>query len=164
VLKPTDGLLLELARQAGVRPTVIYHLYAYRKAMGTRFTVEGYAAFSGLPVAHANNALAVLPDEKPVARKQRATAARTQLPEAWDMPEDWLLIGRERRFWPMDVCRTEADKFANWHRMKGNAFADWKAAWRNWIDGSRREDGKADAQPEAVWDDERRRAYLEKLK
>lgn len=163
-MKATDAALVELARQAGVRPTVIFHAYHYRRAMRDAFSVEGFCTFTGLAVEHGVRVFEVLPADDPKPRRARTTASRTQLPADWDMPEDWLCIGREKRFWPMDVCRTEAERFANWHRMKGNSFADWKAAWRNWVDGSHREDGKANAKPETSWDEDARTQYLEKLR
>ncbi len=162
-MKPaTDASWKELARQAGVRPSHVFHLAHWRKLMGDRFSVEGFCDFAMLERKHVDAMLAVLPD--PVERKARSVTSRTQLADGFTLPEEWLLLGREKRFWPMDVCRTEAEKFVNWHRMKGTQNADWKAAWRNWIDGSRREDGRATVEPEAEWTPERRAAYAASLR
>jgi hypothetical protein len=162
-MKAGDGILIELARQAGVRPPHIFHLYHYRAQMKDRFSIDGYAAFARMEVRHVEAMVAAL-DAMEAPTKPKRQPGRTRLPDDWSMPEDWLVIGRERRFWPMDVCRTEADKFTNWHRMKGNAYADWKAAWRTWVDGSHRENGTASAAGDAGWTEEKRRAYLDKIR
>lgn len=162
-MKPGDAILIELARKAGVRPPHIFHLWSYRKSLGERFSVAGYAAFAMMEERHVEAMIVVL-DAIATPAKPKRESVRSQLPEGWMMPEDWLILGRERRFWPVDVCRTEADKFVNWHRMKGNSFADWKAAWRNWIDGSRREDGTSKVENDAGWTPEKQRAYLETMR
>ena len=32
-----------------------------------------------------------------------------------------------------DLLRQELDTCLDWHRMKGNMYADWEAAFRNWL-------------------------------
>lgn len=141
-MKATDAALLELARAAGVRATVVFHLWHYRKATGGSFSIEGYCAFTDLPLEHGRRVLAVLPPER-MRQISANPSSKSRLADDWTMPEEWIVMGRDKRFWTLDVCRTEAERFADWHRMKGSVFADWKAAWRNWIAGSHREDGKA---------------------
>jgi hypothetical protein len=40
--------------------------------------------------------------------------------------------GRSKGLDPPRVAK-EFDKFRNYHQSKGSVFADWLAAWRNWV-------------------------------
>lgn len=163
-MKATSAELVELARSAGVRMTIAYHALAYRRELKGKATAIGYAAFTELPLPHAErlwSVLDALPVPEPKTPRQRATA--NPVPD--ELPEDWIILGRDKRMWTMDVCRTEAERFVNYFKMTGKQYADWRACWIGWIDRSHRESGKPlpiDA-PDFS-DPETQRSYLEKLK
>lgn len=163
-MKATSAALGELARAAGVRSTIIYHCWAYRKEMSGKATPQGYASFTDLPLHHAERVFAVLDEQNtPAPRKARQRTAPHGLAIDFVIPEEWIALGRSRRFWTDDVSRTEADRFVNWHRMKGSMWADWRAAWINWIDRSNRENGKVAEVSGLFSDSEAQKAYLAKL-
>jgi hypothetical protein len=162
-MKATDPRLAVLANMAGVRPPHILFVALYRAALKEHFDPLVCAQAAQLELRHVQRIISVL--DPPVQRKPRERLAKHCLSEGWQIPQDWLEAARARRFWPLDVCRTEADKFYNWHRMKGTQYADWRAAWLNWIDRSHRENGNVTQAGDASFADvEAQRAYLAKLK
>jgi hypothetical protein len=161
-VRVTDPRLAVLAKQAGVRPPHVFWVIHYRAALKDHFDPDLCAEAAQLEPRHVLRILELLGD--PVQRKPRHTTAAHGLSEGWAMPEDWLVEGRTRRFWSMDVCRTEADNFYQWHRMKGTRYSDWKAAWINWVKRSHRENGNASAPGQSSFEsEEARKAYLQKL-
>lgn len=163
-MKASGADTIEIARKAGVRVTVAFHAWAYRKELRGHATAEGYAEFTSLPADVAKRLFDVL-DGLPVAPPKAKRPARQATALTLDeLPEDWLALGREKRFWPMDVCRTEAEKFVTWHKAKGTVYADWRAAWVMWIGKSHREDGRQEAVSDMpdFTDPDIRKAYLEK--
>ena len=162
-MKAGSAELIELARQAGVRCTVVWHAYSLRKEMKGKATPEGYAAFTELPIEAAQRVFAVLDGLPIIERKPRQRKLAHALPEGFAVPDDWLADARSARFWPMDVCRTEAVQFVNWHRMKGTIYADWRAAWRHWFSKDWKQDGKPlPADSPDFSDPEVQRKYLER--
>jgi hypothetical protein len=162
-MRATDPRLAVLAKQAGVRPPHVHFVWHYRASLKDHFDPAVCADAAQLELRHVERILAVLGE--PVRRVPRVPSVKRGLSEGWEMPQEWLDDARTRRFWPMDVCRTEADRFYNWHRMKGSQFADWKAAWINWITRSNRENGTVTMEGDRSFADiEAQRAYLAKLK
>lgn len=160
-----DPRLSVVAKRANVRPSHVHHTFAAIKELGDAFEPESFAAFCQLEARHivaivdALTALNLMPVRR-VSRSKRGAAPKTRLSDDWVMPADWVAEGRVRRCWTMDVCETEAKKFVSSARAHGRAYANWRAAWHNWIDGSYREDGTASATPENEWTPERMAAYL----
>jgi hypothetical protein len=65
-------------------------------------------------------------------RVPRKRAPATDCPtefEVTDPMADWA----EAQGLPADRIMPETEKFLSHHKSKGNAFADWDQAWRNWI-------------------------------
>lgn len=60
------------------------------------------------------------------APKRRATACPTSEAEAGE-----VVAFAER--WKCDAAHAEWPKFLDFHRAKRSVFADWSAAWRNWV-------------------------------
>lgn len=57
---------------------------------------------------------------------------------ACKLPEDFQVSGEMTEFalamgLTTSVITSETEKFRDYHRSKGTAFKDWKAAWRNWM-------------------------------
>lgn len=161
-MKVTDPRLAVLAKQANVRPVHVFFVWHYRAALKDHFDASVCAEAAQMELRHIERILSVLPD--PVKRVPRQPSVKRVLPEGWECPVDWLEEARSRRFWPMDVCRTEADRFYTWHRMKGTQYSDWKAAWINWISRSNREDGNVSEDGDRSFADaEAQREYLRKM-
>lgn len=164
-MKPGDGLLVELARRAGVKPPHIFHLAMYRKQLGEAFSADGYAVFAMMEVRHVVAMVAVLdtlPAAKPRQERQRAT--RTVMLDTFVVPDEWLLAARERRFWTLDVCQTEAAKFVLHHSGKGTMMANWRSAWLTWINAPWKENGSpTEAVAGKFEDEDARLEYLAKL-
>lgn len=145
-MKATDANLGEIARQAGVRASIVFHCFHYRQALKGKATAEGYAAFAAVPLEAVERTFSALDSiPQPAPKAKRATTVAYGLPEGFTAPDEWIHMARAKRFWPLDVCKTEAENFIDWHRSKGNKFADWPAAFRTWIKRSNREDGKPDS-------------------
>jgi len=54
------------------------------------------------------------------------------MPVGWKPRPAEVAKGRDLGLSDVDVA-TEAEKFENHHQSKGNVFADWDAAFRNWL-------------------------------
>jgi hypothetical protein len=54
-------------------------------------------------------------------------------------------FGSSKGLDPPRIAR-EFDKFRNYHQSKGSVFADWLAAWRNWVGNAIDFDRKANQQ------------------
>lgn len=151
-MRASSAEIGEIARRAGVRITVAFHAWAYRKELKGKASAEGYAVFTELPLEVARRVFAVLdsiPAPTPKAKRERIAAR----PVPDELPEDWIILGRDKRMWPMDVCRTEAERFVNYFKMTGKQYADWRACWLGWIDRSHRENGTALEGPQKDWSD-----------
>lgn len=65
-------------------------------------------------------------------------ARKTLLPEGW-RPEPFS-EGSEASAvvdaWPEVELDRQLERFADYHRSKGNAYADWQAAWGTWVRNS----------------------------
>jgi len=67
----------------------------------------------------------------PPAARSRAKA-KTLLPEGWALSEKDREYARSKGWQDRHINRG-AEKFAAYHQAKGNAMADWSAAWRTWV-------------------------------
>lgn len=70
------------------------------------------------------------PSGEPSGRA-RKRAARRMIPEDW-IPSGKNVEAAKKRGLSDGQVRTEASRFRNHHRMRGNQFADIDAAWDNW--------------------------------
>lgn len=64
--------------------------------------------------------------------KSTRTASKKTCPDDFQVSESMKEWATSKGF-PTDRLESETDRFLDWHRSKGNRFADWTAAWRNWI-------------------------------
>lgn len=67
-------------------------------------------------------------------RRARRTSQKTGCPSVFepsDSMKEWASSAN-----PSLDLKVETEKFLDWHRAKGNSFADWDAAWRTWIRNS----------------------------
>lgn len=75
------------------------------------------------------------PSAKPASEIRQTRSRKRSLTDAPDRME---ITPAMRKFaadrgLPPEVLPAETRQFLDWHRSKGNRFADWAAAWRNWI-------------------------------
>jgi hypothetical protein len=78
---------------------------------------------------------------KPVEKQERGS----RLAADFAMPAEWIGWAQTERGWTNDVARTVADQFKDYWTAAAGAKAvklDWQATWRNWVRGSKREDGE----------------------
>ncbi len=75
------------------------------------------------------------PDTAPASKPKRATRSRSKTLCPFDLaatlPAEWR-DAFAADFPSLDLGE-EFRKFVGWHLAKGNAYADWKAAFRNWL-------------------------------
>lgn len=64
--------------------------------------------------------------------KPRKSAAKTPLPEDFTPTEPRRRYAADHGFGELETMRM-FDRFKNHHTAKGSRFADWDAAWRNWV-------------------------------
>jgi hypothetical protein len=57
---------------------------------------------------------------------------RTKLPEHWKPAEQTIAWAKENFVVSDPQVADEAEKFHDYHYSRGNAMADWPAAWRQW--------------------------------
>jgi hypothetical protein len=65
-------------------------------------------------------------------RSSTRAKRRTAIPAGFNLTPEMLAYA-ESKGWGGNRARDEFERFADHHRQKGNAFADWQAAWRNWV-------------------------------
>ena len=65
-------------------------------------------------------------------KKGRPNSARIPLPDDWIPPLDEQTASEQFNL-PVKTVRLETDQFRDHHRKVGSVFADWNAAWRNWM-------------------------------
>jgi uncharacterized protein YdaU (DUF1376 family) len=63
------------------------------------------------------------------ATKERRSGVRPD----WHPDAKGIAFARERAGWGMPRISEEAERFRDFHRGKGNLFADIDAAWRTWV-------------------------------
>ena len=68
--------------------------------------------------------------EKP-KRKRAAPKRRIPFDESSRLPDDWREDFEAK--YPTLNLDEEFDRFVSWHQAKGTVYADWKAAFRNWL-------------------------------
>ena len=76
--------------------------------------------------------LALTPSEpeKP-KRKRAAPKRRISFDENSRLPDDWR-EDLEAKYPTLNLDE-EFERFVSWHQAKGTVYADWKAAFRNWL-------------------------------
>lgn len=67
----------------------------------------------------------------PVKRKPRQASPLSKLPEGWAPPDHEVEQARTKA--PSVNVEVETDLFVQWAASKGEARADWLAAWRGWM-------------------------------
>ena len=80
--------------------------------------------------AHSNVSLTLTPAEKP-KRKRAAPKRRIPFDENSHLPDDWR-EDLEAKYPTLNLDE-EFERFVSWHQAKGTVYADWKAAFRNWL-------------------------------
>ena len=63
--------------------------------------------------------------------KSNTRTRKTGVPSGWS-PSGELIQQLQDKF-PRIVVAEQTDGFLDWHRSKGSKFADWDAAFRNWV-------------------------------
>lgn len=161
-MKATDGVLVELARKARVRPAHVFHFAAYRRQMKANFSPEGYAAFASMDLAHVLRMIVTLDayEAEIVPAKKSGT---TKMPADFIAPPEWRLWAQTEKGWTRDVADTEAAKFVDYWHGKGAARASWEATWRNWVRSDFSPAGVIMAGAQERWTAEEQKAYLERM-
>ena len=57
---------------------------------------------------------------------------RTRIGDGFSITESMVSFASSKGFDHPRIAK-EFDKFRNYHQSKGSVFADWLAAWRNWV-------------------------------
>ena len=72
-------------------------------------------------------------EEVPLTKKSTKTSRsrKTGVPDSWQ-PESNIVQQLQDKFPKIDVPG-QVDTFLDYHRSKGSKFADWDAAFRNWV-------------------------------
>jgi hypothetical protein len=143
---PTDPIWALLATEAKVRPPHVYHLFHARREAGKRFNPDAYALYAQMERKHVDRIIIALDSRelkgvrKPVDKAERGS----RLAPDFIMPAEWIGWAQTERGWTRDVAGTVADQFKDYWTAAVGAKAvklDWQATWRNWVRGSKREDG-----------------------
>lgn len=156
---PTDYRLAELAEEARVRPSHVFHLIQWLSAGNPP---EMFAAFARLEQRHTDQMLAALQAHEllPSPKRRRGTVGSsrevraTRLPPAMQLPDDWLAFAQQTRRWEKAAVELEFQTFLDyWHAQPGSKGVklNWLATWRNWVRRSHTADGNwtpATAAPE----------------
>lgn len=66
---------------------------------------------------------------------KKSSARKTKAPATFEITEDLRVWAAARKV-QADLIE-ETERFLDYHRSKGNAFNDWKSAWRNWMSRSK---------------------------
>jgi hypothetical protein len=69
--------------------------------------------------------------ESAPAKKTKSKTIKTPAPDHLPVTESMRTLAREKGF-AGDLAELTAN-FLDFHRAKGNVFADWTAAWRTWL-------------------------------
>lgn len=159
MLGPTDYRLSELAEEARVRPSHLFHFIHWLAAGNPP---EAFAAFAKLEQKHTDAMLAALrdhdlePSRPAAAKRRRGTSVDgksqpcmnqirgTRLPAVFQAPQEWIDYAQTKRKWALAEVHEELDRFTDyWHARAGagGVKADWLATWRNWCRNSTRPDG-----------------------
>jgi hypothetical protein len=92
------------------------------------------------------------------APKKRGTRSRsmrrrqTLWPDGFHLTDAMADLAADKAGWDQGRAFAEFERFENYHRSKGSAFADWEAAWRTWVSNGKRYDRERDAQQAPVID------------
>lgn len=108
------------------------------KSARSGVTVDTRTSLEQLPTSYADSDESVTP--KPSARKKRRTPAPDAMEVTTAMAE-WA----EAKGVKVEL-EAETERFLDFHRAKGNAMVDWRAAWRTWMANTKRW-GSPHAQP-----------------
>lgn len=161
-MRVIDGVLIELARKAKVRPPHIFFLFHYRRLMKATFSPEGFAAFAQMDLPHVLRMIETLDayeaDSAPVRK-----SGVTKMSAEYIVPAAWRLWAQTQKGWTRDVADTEASKFVDYWHGKGTARASWEATWRNWVRSDFSPAGVISAGAQERWTAEEQKAYLERM-
>lgn len=139
-MKPTDQVWTEIATIARVRPSHAFHCHAAMQEPG--FDATAFAAFAQLELKHILAIVAAITDRSDLSPVQRDKAKRgSRLPEAFQMPSEWLLWAREKRYWSEPDTQCEAEIFIAHWQANGQTMVDWYKCWQKWVGNSRRPNG-----------------------
>lgn len=163
-MKATDGILLELARKARVKPPHIWHVYSYRSAIKGAFSIEGYSAFAQMEQAHVARMVEVLDAYEAGVKKPQRKSGLTTMPADYILPEASRLWAQTEKGWTRDIADTQASKFVDYWHSRGTQRADWLACWRNWVRSDYSPAGVISAGAQERWTDAEQKAYLERMK
>lgn len=162
-MRATDGVLLELARKARVKPPHIWHIYSFRKAMKSHFSPEGYAAFSSMELPHVLRMIETLDAYEAQIVPPKRKTGMTSMSADYVLPEEARLWAQTEKGWTRDVADTQASKFVDYWHSKGTVRADWLACWRNWVRSDYSPAGVISAGAQERWTAEEQKAYLDRM-
>ena len=146
-MTPLDPALSLLAKEAGVRPPHVFHVYAALRHMGAKFNPAVYAEFARLELRHVESIIATLDAHGMLPKRAvRESPRGVRLPLDWSLPDDWRTFARNERHWTDAEIDAESALFRDyWHSQPGQKGVklDWFATWRNWCRNSRRPSGQS---------------------
>lgn len=162
-MRAVDGILIELARKAKVRPPHIFFLFHYRRAMKATFSPEGFSAFAQMDLPHVLRMIETLDayeaDSAPV---RRGGGAKTKMAASYVLPNALRLWAQTEKGWTRDITDTQASKFVDYWCNKP-PMADWSACWRNWVRSEYSPAGVISAGAQERWTPERMAEYRANL-
>lgn len=65
-------------------------------------------------------------------KKEKIPKRKSFIPDDWQAEPKHIQAATEKGL-ALDDAHREAEKFKNWQQQNGSKFADWDAAWRNWL-------------------------------
>lgn len=103
--------------------------------------IAGVQPIAATPATHCTKPLQPIAAEpsltvkEPLGRKSARSATMKTCPDDFQVTDAMTAWANSKGF-PGDRIEPETERFLDYHRSKGNKFADWQAAWRNWISKS----------------------------